>query len=327
MVAGRTDPAALLTVFDETLAPAFVTTTVPTRPMGPAAPAARAAAACPDTRLTVQQLLGEDELVAVRLHGPATHTGALPSPDAARPGGVCGQSGPGRAAAGAAGVGRPARAVLSVGELRVRERGAQLPRSGGWSGHDRRLAGPLGEAAAVEREWQAFGRALPGHLDHADPIEAECAHGAAQAAPAHQVPVPFRADESGRLDLPRHGGVAVLVAIVQADHALLKQRVLHRPQPARPTAAAWRAAGGCGRAGRRRRCARSPTSPPPPCAGAVRAASSNGIGPLRASRAAHPDLGAAARSSSARAYRRSVRFIVAPGSRADVTAAPNPRGR
>jgi len=92
MVAGRTDPAALLTVFDETLAPAFVTTTVPTRPRGPAAPAARAAAACPDTRLTVQQLLGEDELVAVRLHGPATHTGALPSPDAARPGGVCGQS-------------------------------------------------------------------------------------------------------------------------------------------------------------------------------------------------------------------------------------------
>src|SRR5436309_6170454 len=96
-----------------------------------------------------------------------------PCPALTPPGpvGYAGNRGPGRAAAGAAGVGGPTRAVLSVGELRVRERGAQLPRSGGWSGHDRRLAGPLGEAAAVEREWQAFGRALPGHLDHADPIE------------------------------------------------------------------------------------------------------------------------------------------------------------
>src|SRR5215211_4650629 len=46
-----------------------------------------------------------------------------------------------------------------------------------------------------------------------------------------------------------------------------------------------------------------------------------------ASRAALRDPGAAARSSSTRAYRRSVRFIVAPRYRADVTAAPNSRGR
>jgi hypothetical protein len=40
--------------------------------------------------------------------------------------------------------------------------------------------------------------------------------------------------------------------------------------PGEPTAPAWRATGGAGPAGQRRRCDRSPTSPPPPLCSAVR---------------------------------------------------------
>src|ERR671919_168393 len=70
---------------------------------------------------------------------------------------------------------------------------------------------PISDTARVAMLLDPEGHRI-GHLEQADPVQAEGAHGAAQPAPAHQVPVLFGADESERLDVSRHGGLAVLVA-------------------------------------------------------------------------------------------------------------------
>jgi hypothetical protein len=89
---------------------------------------------------------------------------------------------------------------------------------------------PLGQALAVQRRRLTRGRGLRGYLDRGDPVQAKHPHPTAQAAPSHQVPVALGADEAKRLDQPRRGVVAVLVAVVQAEHAPLQHRLLDRAQ-------------------------------------------------------------------------------------------------
>ena len=110
---------------------------------------------------------------------------------------------------------RAARAVLSVGAARrspARSRAANpaaplpggRPPAGSWrvrprspECHDRSGRQPSSSAGGG-----TLGRAFPGHLDSGDPVQAEHAHGAAQATPAHQIPVALGADEAQRLDPP-----------------------------------------------------------------------------------------------------------------------------
>jgi predicted ester cyclase len=77
IVNGQTDQAALLAALDTIFAPEFVDHDGPDPQHGRAA-LQRALpmllAACPDARLTIEQLLAEDMRVAVRVRGVATHS-------------------------------------------------------------------------------------------------------------------------------------------------------------------------------------------------------------------------------------------------------------
>lgn len=84
MVSGRTDPAVLMAALDATMAPDFVDHDGPTgeTAAGNGRGALRRALpvllkALPDARFIVEHLIGEDEFVAVRLRGHATHTGEV----------------------------------------------------------------------------------------------------------------------------------------------------------------------------------------------------------------------------------------------------------
>ena len=80
MVDGRTERATLLAALEETFAPDFVDHDGPDPRNGRAALQRALPAlltACPDARLTIEQLLGEGDLVAVRLRGEATHSGEV----------------------------------------------------------------------------------------------------------------------------------------------------------------------------------------------------------------------------------------------------------
>jgi predicted ester cyclase len=80
IVNGQTDRAALLAALDATFAPEFVDHDGPEPAHGRAA-LQRALplllAACPDARLTIEQLLGEGDLVAVRVRSEATHSAMI----------------------------------------------------------------------------------------------------------------------------------------------------------------------------------------------------------------------------------------------------------
>ncbi len=80
IVNGQTDPATLLAALAATFAPEFVDHDGPDPRDGRAA-LQRALplllAACPDTRLTIEQLLGEGDRVAVRVRGEATHSATV----------------------------------------------------------------------------------------------------------------------------------------------------------------------------------------------------------------------------------------------------------
>lgn len=77
-VNGRTPPDVLFAVMDECVSPAFVDHDGPDpehgyQAMRKALPVLLKA--LPDAALTIEQLIGEGDLVAVRLRGQATHTG------------------------------------------------------------------------------------------------------------------------------------------------------------------------------------------------------------------------------------------------------------
>ena len=77
---GRTDPAVFLAALDETIAPDFVDWDGPDPTNGREAMRRAVPAllkALPDASFMVEQLLGEGDLVAVRLRGQATHTGEV----------------------------------------------------------------------------------------------------------------------------------------------------------------------------------------------------------------------------------------------------------
>jgi len=80
MVNGRTDIATLMAALGETFAPEFVDHDGPDPRNGREA-LKRALPgllkALPDAHFIVEQLIGEGELVAVRLRGQATHTGEV----------------------------------------------------------------------------------------------------------------------------------------------------------------------------------------------------------------------------------------------------------
>ena len=80
IVNGQTDPATLLAALDATFAPEFVDHDGPDPRQGRAA-LQRALplllGACPDARLTIEQLLGEGDRVAVRVRGEATHSAMI----------------------------------------------------------------------------------------------------------------------------------------------------------------------------------------------------------------------------------------------------------
>jgi predicted ester cyclase len=80
IVNGRTDPAVFLTALDETMAPDFVDWDGPDPLNGQEAIRRTVPVllkALPDASLTVEQLIGEGDLVAVRVRGRATHTGEV----------------------------------------------------------------------------------------------------------------------------------------------------------------------------------------------------------------------------------------------------------
>ena len=80
IVNGRTDPAVFLAALDETIAPDFVDWDGPDPTNGREAMRRAVPAllkALPDASFMVEQLLGEGDLVAVRLRGQATHTGEV----------------------------------------------------------------------------------------------------------------------------------------------------------------------------------------------------------------------------------------------------------
>ena len=81
IVNGRTDPAVFLAELDKTMAPNFVDWDGPDPVNGKEA-IRRAVPvllkAVPDAFFTVEQLIGEGDLVAVRLRGQGTHTGVVP---------------------------------------------------------------------------------------------------------------------------------------------------------------------------------------------------------------------------------------------------------
>jgi predicted ester cyclase len=79
-VNGRTDPAILMVALDETIAPDFVDhdgldPSHGREAMRRALPVLLKA--LPDASFTVEQLIGEGDLVAVRVRGQATHTGEV----------------------------------------------------------------------------------------------------------------------------------------------------------------------------------------------------------------------------------------------------------
>lgn len=80
IVNGRTDPAVFLAVLEETMAPDFVDWDGPD-PMNGREAIRRAVPvllrALPDASFTVEQLIGEGDLVAVRVRGHATHIGEV----------------------------------------------------------------------------------------------------------------------------------------------------------------------------------------------------------------------------------------------------------
>ncbi len=80
MVNGQTDLAVLLVALDETFAPDFVDHDGPDPRNG--REALRRALplllqALPDAHLTIEHLIAEGEMIAVRLRGQATHTGTV----------------------------------------------------------------------------------------------------------------------------------------------------------------------------------------------------------------------------------------------------------
>ena len=80
IVNGRTDPTVFQSALDETIAPNFVDWDGPDPTNG--REAMRRAVpmllkALPDAFFTVEQLIGEGDLVAVRVRGQATHTGEV----------------------------------------------------------------------------------------------------------------------------------------------------------------------------------------------------------------------------------------------------------
>jgi len=137
-----------------------------------------------------------------------------------------------------------------------------------WSLVRRRSSGATTapQAAVIQRRRQARGRGLPRHLDHVDPIQAEHPHAVAQATPPHQIPVVLGTNERSWLDPPRPGGLAMLVSVVQTEHASLHHGLFHGAKHR----GSRRLGLACNRRIpailQRRRCDRSPTSPPPPCA-------------------------------------------------------------
>jgi predicted ester cyclase len=81
IVNGRTDPTVFLAELDKTIAPDFVDWDGSDPHNG--REAMRRAVpfllkALPDASFTVEQLIGEDDLVAVRVRGEASHTGEVP---------------------------------------------------------------------------------------------------------------------------------------------------------------------------------------------------------------------------------------------------------
>jgi predicted ester cyclase len=80
MVNGNTELPVLMAALEATFAPDFVDHDGPDPQHGRDA-LKRALPvllqACPDAHLTIEQILGEDDLVAVRLRGEATHSGAV----------------------------------------------------------------------------------------------------------------------------------------------------------------------------------------------------------------------------------------------------------
>jgi predicted ester cyclase len=80
IVNSQTDPATLLAALDATFAPEFVDHDGPEPQHGRAA-LQRALplllTACPDARLTIEQLFGEGDRVAVRVRGEATHSAMI----------------------------------------------------------------------------------------------------------------------------------------------------------------------------------------------------------------------------------------------------------
>jgi predicted ester cyclase len=80
IVNGRTDPTVFLAALDETIAPDFVDHDGPDPQNGREAIRRTVPVllqALPDASFTVEQLIGEGELVAVRVRGQATHTGEV----------------------------------------------------------------------------------------------------------------------------------------------------------------------------------------------------------------------------------------------------------
>ncbi|HLH73427.1 MAG TPA: ester cyclase [Chloroflexota bacterium] len=78
IVNGKIDRATLLAEMDTVIAPSFVDHDGPDPVHGRAALERALSAlltALPDARLKVEQLIGEGDLVAVRVRGEATHTG------------------------------------------------------------------------------------------------------------------------------------------------------------------------------------------------------------------------------------------------------------
>ncbi len=80
-VNGATDPAAVLDEIDRVVDPGFVDHDGPDPEHGHAALRTllpKLLRALPDAALTVEHLISEGDLVAVRLRGHATHTGSVP---------------------------------------------------------------------------------------------------------------------------------------------------------------------------------------------------------------------------------------------------------